>query len=173
MNKMFEITKLSSSLSSTFIDLAEIVWSVRRADPELFKQIWTTTPLGQRRTYALARIGRLLEEHDLDRKRLSRLGWSKTELIAGKMTAKNMNALLVLAESHNARDLRRVLRGEKALRPKLLVFELTPMQYDAVTKTLLAHGAKRKPGGLVNKERALYQAVASLELLQYLAKNKT
>lgn len=172
MTNIENIIILSSRFGETFIDIAEIVWEIKQADPEQFKLLWRTTPLGRRRTYALARIGRLLQDYDLDRTRVARLGWSKVEMIAAKLTPKSMNALLVLAEGHNARDLRRVLRGEKALRPKLLVFELTAVQYDVVTRTLIAFGAKKRSGGLVDKEPALHKALAALELLQYLNKNK-
>lgn len=172
MNNVIKIAELSFSLSETFIDLAEIIWDLKQADPEQFKTIWTTTPLGQRRAYALARIGRLLQDYDLDRKRLAGIGWAKVEMVAAKLTPKTMNALLVLAESHNVRDLRRVLRGEKALKPKLLIFELTPTQYDAITRTLIDFGAKKRSGGLVEKEKALHTALATLELLQYLDKHR-
>lgn len=172
MNNIEKIVNMSSRLHDTFIDIAEIVWEIKQADFEQFKLVWKTTPLRQRRTYALARIRRLLEDYDLDRTRLARLGWSKAEMLAPKLTPKNLNAMLVLAESHNARDLRRVLRGEKALRPKHLVFELRPDQYDAITRTLVTFGAKWRSGGLVGKEQALHAALANLELLTYLSRNK-
>lgn len=169
MSDIKNISELSVRLSETFIDIAAIVWGIKQDDPEQFKRIWVESPLGKRHTFALAAIGRMMQEFDLDRGRLAKVGWTKAEMIASRLKPETMESLLSSAERLNARELRRLLRGETAVKPKILVFELTPSQYDAVLKTLLHHGAKKGPGGLKNKEQALHMACSSLNLKNRLA----
>jgi len=106
MNNIEQISELSARLSETFIDIAAIVWSIKQDEPEQFKRIWVDSPLGKRHTFALAAIGRMMQEFDLDRGRLARVGWTKAEMIASRLKPETMEALLSSAERLNARQLR-------------------------------------------------------------------
>ena len=91
---------------------------------------------------------------------MRKIGWTKLQLIGKHVTPENLDDLLTLAESTNSKELERQMRGEKPLgNAHCVVMYFSPKQYAEFEEALLKNGAKQSGRGMVDKEKALINAL--------------
>lgn len=96
---------------------------------------------------------------------------SKLQLIGKRIDDSNIEDLLELAEANNAKELERLLRGEKPFgNAHCVLMYFNPKQYAELEAALLKNGGSRSGRGIVGKEKALInalrKAVPGLEKVQ-------
>lgn len=174
MDLISMIETMASSSNESFLDMAELMWELKRTDPDAFRTAWMALPMSKRKTYALAKIGEIFDEYEHSRERLTRIGWTKLEMVAARIThPKTAPMFLSLAEKFTARDLRRILNGKAALgKASILQLALLPEDYEIVVAMLVRHGATKDASGLTGKEEALVRAAVALDAYEKQDKNK-
>lgn len=157
------IETMASSSNESFLDIAELMWELKQTDPDAFRTAWMALPMSERKTYALAKIGEIFDEYEHSRERLTRIGWTKLEMIAEHVTPKTIPMFLSLAERFTTRDLRRILHGKPALgKVNILQLALKEADYKVVVGMLVRYGAIQSTSGLTGKEEALVKAALAL-----------
>jgi hypothetical protein len=150
------IRQLASQQESKFLDLGgELAKLHEMVSGAKFKAIASREGVGSRKAYYLINIVERLRPHMRYRARLQRLGWTKCQLIANRLSDEEFTDLLKFAEEHTAQDLkaygrRRSTRAQH--RCVLLYFTLE--QYRQYESALLKCGASRRGRGLTRKEEA-------------------
>jgi hypothetical protein len=173
---IMQINDLSLTFGRTFLEIGKLLRTIKEEDPETFKAIPDTTPIGRRKSFALVRIDKVFGKLGVPDERLVAIGWAKLNIIAPFVTPKTCELLLSLAEHHRFLDLERVLRGEKPiLGARVVMLEFSPADYEVFAETLQAFGAVPCGKGLVGEEQAILAAFAHLKpkLGGPYAKNKT
>lgn len=111
----------------------------------------------------MAEVNRAFSEFDIDEIRLSRIGWTKLQLIAKHINHENGKELLTIAEMSLAHDVALMMRGEKPVKgTRVITLYLKARQYKIFSQVILAHGGSKSGSGLVNKETALIAALSKL-----------
>lgn len=167
------IETMASSSNESFLDIAELIWELKRTDPDAFRTAWMVLPMSKRKTYALAKVGEIFDEFEHSRERLTAIGWTKLEMIAEHVTPKTIPMFLSLAERFTARDLRRILHGKPALgKANILQLALSDDEYEIVAGMLVRHGASQGASGLTGKEQSLVKAAIVLAEFEKANENK-
>ena len=157
------IETMASSSNESFLDIAELMWELKRTDPDAFRTAWMVLPMSKRKTYALAKVGEIFDEFEHSRERLTAIGLTKLEMISEHVTPKTIPMFLSLAERFTARDLRRIINGKPAIgKANILQLALSDDDYEIVADMLKRHGATQGAAGLSNKEQALVDAAIAL-----------
>lgn len=157
------IETMASSSNESFLDIAELMWELKRTDPDAFRTAWMALPMSKRKTYALAKVGEIFDEFEHSRERLTSIGWTKLEMIAEHVTPKTIPMFLSLAERFTARDLRRILQGKPTLgKANILQLALKDEDYEIVVEMLMRYGATLGASGLTGKEEALVRVAIAL-----------
>ena len=162
---------LSSDVEDKFLELARSLRQLLDRNPDLFQQVVQKGSLGRRKAYYLVEVSRTFEPLPVPRSRLRKIGWTKLQLIGKHLDASNIDDLLGLAEANNAKELERLLRGEKPLgNAHCVLMYFSPRQYAEFESALLKNGATQSGRGIVGKEKALInalrKAVPGLEKVQ-------
>ena len=100
---------------------------------------------------------------NVDEKRLSRIGWTKVQIIAKHIDQDNCEELLTIAENSSAHDVALLMRGGEASQRHASGHSLPegpPIQN--LLSGDLAHGGSKSGNGLANKEFALVAALSKL-----------
>jgi hypothetical protein len=122
--------------------------------------------IGRRKAYYLVEVSRIFDPLTVPRARLRKIGWTKLQLIGKHVTPNNLDALLHLAEECNAKELERLMRGEKPLgNARCVLMYFSPKQYDELEDALVQHGGVRRGRGVENKEEAMISIVRRLNKL--------
>jgi len=151
---------LSKDVDDNFLELGKALRQVQDRDPELFHKIVAKTNLGRRKAYYVVEVSRIFDPLPIPRPRLRQIGWTKLQLIGKRLKPDNMEDLLTLAEQVNAKELERRLRGEKPMgNAHCVLMYLTSKQYAELEAALLKNGATRSGRGIVDKEKALINAL--------------
>jgi len=152
---------LAASLDENFIDLARSLRDMLETTPKEFHRFVMKSGLGKRKCYYLVNIDKAFRKTGVARERLRHLGWTKAKVLTPYITKENAQQLLVMAETHTALDLERILKaGKKDVpRKKAVVFHCDDKEFNILQKALLRNGAKEAPRGLVRKEEALLKIV--------------
>ncbi len=160
---LFDVLHMIDEAEDRFLDLAALLRQLKAEQPAGFLAVAAPPKLSLRRAYYLVGIDEAFGGMPHLRPRLIDIGWSKLAQIAKHVTQENVEALLQLAESHTAHELRLLLKGvavKPGSRPVLLY--LDPDQFGLFAKVLSQHGAKATKKGMVDKEAALVCALAKL-----------
>ena len=151
---------LAKNIDDTFLDLGKQLAMLHDRDRRLFSKLVTKSGLGSRKAYYLVEIHRAFYGLGVSRTRLKKIGWTKLQVIAKKVTKHNVDELLDLCESHTARQLAVLLRGEKPItNAHCVLMYFTPKQYAELEDALKEHGAKKAGRGLLDKEDALIRLI--------------
>ena len=118
--------RLAARFDDGFIELGRLLKRLQERDHELFKQVCEETRLDRRKAYYLIQIARQVEGFPIPRERLARIGWTRMQLVADRLTRENWPQMLELAEQHTAHGLKAVLAGKRAERA--LCRALSPAQ---------------------------------------------
>ena len=125
-----------------------------------FSRSWPRDHLGRRKAYYLVEVSRIFDPLPVPRSRLRKIGWTKLQLIGKHVNPENLDDLLTLAESTNSKELERQMRGEQPLgNAHCVVMYFSPKQYAEFEEALLKNGAKQSGRGMVDKEKALINAL--------------
>jgi hypothetical protein len=152
-----------ASLAQTpreFLALGDDLRRLRDAYTDKFVAIAEECGIKRRTAFYLAEVAERAAAFPKRRAQISRIGWTKAQIVLPAMTKENADELLAYAEAHTARELRawiRPGRAKKATRCVLLYF--TEREYDQVSAALIKSGAKRRGRGLAGMEGALLEIV--------------
>src|SRR4051812_9526625 len=158
---------LAANPDTNFLQLGRYLVDLRGMSPGHFQNFIKQSGLNRRRVYYLAKIAEQLGELEkrgthLDPSQLRRIGWTKLQVIASRLTPSDAAKQLQIAEQHTARELMVRMRGEKpAPKEHAILLRFTPEQYQMFEEAILQNGGTRKPKGrgLLNKEEALIKAL--------------
>ena len=157
---------LSGDVEDNFLELGKSLRQLLDRDPNLFQEIVAKTNLGRRKAYYLVEVSRIFDPLQVPRSRLRKIGWTKLQLIGKHVTQDNLEELLQLAESVNAKELERHMRGEKPLgNAHSVLMYFSPKQYQELADALVKYGGVRSGRGIQNKEEALLRLVRRLKKL--------
>jgi len=152
---------LCQRFDDKFVELAALLRRLKESDPSAFKNFITQAGLGRRRSYYLVAVAEAFGDIAMaQQERLNRIGWTKLQILARKVTSKNREKLLRLAEAHTVEDLKARMQGQEPLegrRTVLLYF--SAKQYERFAKAIAKNGAIRSGDGYANKEEALIRAL--------------
>jgi hypothetical protein len=157
---------LSKDVEDNFLELGKSLRRLQDHDPELFQKIVAKTNLGRRKAYYLVEVSRTFDPLTVPRAPLRKIGWTKLQLIGKHVTPNNLDALLQLAEESNAKELERLMRGEKPLgNAHCVLMYFSPKQYAQLEDAMVKHGGVRSGRGIQNKEEAMLSMVRRLNKL--------
>jgi len=153
---------LSKNVDDAFLELGRTLRQLQDREPQRFQDIVAKSDLGRRKAYYLVDVSRVFDPLQVSRARLRKVGWTKLAMIAKQVTQDNIDELLDLAEQNNAKELERMMRGEKPLgNSHCVLMYFSPKQYEEVEEALVHHGARKaeRGRGLVEKEKALLKMI--------------
>jgi hypothetical protein len=154
-----EITEL---IGQGFVKAARLLRLAYDQHPDLFDQVLKLGGIKRRKALYLVEIDRKLGGLSLDKQRLDRIGWTKTQIIAGHIDAQNATELLNLAERNAAHELKLMMEGGHGSKKRCAILYLEKSDYAVFEDVLIAHGAIRSGRGLSDKEEALMLALSKL-----------
>ncbi len=154
---------LAEHPDANFLQLGRQLVELRGRSSDLFSDFIKQSGLGRRKAYYLVTIAEQLGEVEksgtrLDDDQLRRIGWTKLQVIAPRLTSSNVAKQLQMAEQHTIRELTIRMRGERpAPKEHAILLRFTPEQYQVFEEAILQNGGQRKPTGrgLLNKEEAI------------------
>jgi hypothetical protein len=150
-------------IGDDFITIARRLREILEEKPDLFPQVANSLSLGIRKAYHLAEIDRRFHKLGVNRERLRRVGWTKLAILAPHVTTGNVDALLDIAESNTAHEIKRWLRDQPVYdEERCMNLYFSAEQYALIEKVLVEHGAIRSGRGLVGKEEALVAALGKI-----------
>lgn len=155
---------LIARFNDEFLELAALLHKLQETEPDDFKALISIPQLGRRKGYYLVEIHRAFGDYKDLSARLHKIGWTKLQIIASHVTPDNLEALLTLADTHTAKNLEAVMRGDQPIisgRSVLLLF--TQEQFAVFSKAILDHGAIANGLGFINKELALISALNEIK----------
>ncbi len=158
--QFYQALHLVSQIDEKFIELGSHLRYLQENEPEEFRALLSQPQLGRRKGYYLVEIDRAFAGSAAPEKRLSKIGWTRLQIIARHVTPDNCEKLLQLAETHTAKNLEKIMRGEEPVlggRTVLLFF--TGEQFAAFSQAILKHGAVANGDGFIGKEAALIAAL--------------
>ena len=145
------------------IELAIALGSLRDDSQGGLKRFAEKSGMSARKVYYLAEVGEKLKQVRIQKARLERIGWTKLQIIAKKITRENANELFTLAESHTCHQLKAHMQGgESETKTHCVLMYFSPEQYEEFEKAILSHGGERSGRGLIKKEEAILNIIASL-----------
>jgi hypothetical protein len=125
-----------------------------------FKNIIRDGALSRRTAYYLPKVGQIIRTARLSTSRAQRIGWTKLQIIGGKMNGKNAARLLKLAEENNAQLLKRLVRENSPhQKPHCVLLYFSTEQYHQFKRAVLQHGGSSAGRGLVGKEEAILRII--------------
>jgi len=153
--------QLIDRLDDEFLQLALLLGQIKAKDPDAFRDLITERGLGRRKAYYLLAIEKAFGDiAHTQRERLSRIGWTKLQIVAASVTPQNREKLLRLAEKHTAEDLKTLTRGDQPIAGrKAVLLYFSPEQYKTFAKAIVKHGAIKSGDGFTKKEEAVIRAV--------------
>jgi hypothetical protein len=155
---------LIARFNDEFIELAALLHKLQETEPDDFKTLVSIPQLGRRKGYYLVEIHRAFGDYKDVSPRLNKIGWTKLQIIASHVTPDNLEALLTLAETHTAKNLEAIMRGDQPIiggRSVLLLF--TQEQFAVFSEAILEHGATANGQGFIQKETALVSALNKIK----------
>ena len=158
--EFYQALLLVSQIDEKFIELGSHLRNLQENEPEEFQALLSQPQLGRRKGYYLVEIDRAFAGLGVSEKRLSKIGWTRLQIIARHVTSDNCEKLLQLAETYTAKNLEKIMRGEEPIlggRTVLLFF--TGEQFAAYSQAILTHGAIANGEGFIGKEAALIAAL--------------
>jgi hypothetical protein len=157
VNKKIKNSKIGMTIiGDDFIIIGQRLREILEEKPGLFPQIAQSLGLGLRKAYHLAEIGRRFHKLGINRERLRRIGWTKLAVLAPQVNEGNVKALLDIAESNTAHEIKRWLKNRPVYdEERCLLLYFSAEQYGLIEKVLIKHGAIQSGCGLVGKEEAL------------------
>ena len=153
----------ATTLRVDFIDAARLLAQLQEDDPETFHTVAKSLGIGRRKAYYLVGVAKALEGVPVSKERLTRIGWTKLQLLGPYLTASNSKTLIAQAEAHTVRQLRALLQKEGLpAQTHCVLFYLSNTQFDLLATVLEAFGAKRQGKTIRGKETALVAAMSKL-----------
>lgn len=121
--------------------------------------------IARRKAYYLVEIDKTFGDLSVDRERLNRIGWTKLQILAGRVDRRNVGRLLGEAEKLSAYELGKLVNEEPASSTKshVVLLRLTDDEYAVFRNTVRAFGAEESSTGLSGKEAALIAALRELK----------
>ncbi len=151
---------LALNVEDNFLEAGKALRQLLDRDPAMFQKIIGKDPHKRRRAYYLVEVSRVFDALPIPRSRLRKIGWTKLQLIGKHIDADNLEEMLTLAENSNAKELERILRGEKPLgNARCVLMYFSPKQYDELEAALVENGGTKSGRGVLNKEAALINVV--------------
>lgn len=164
MNKVSKLYKRAESLSEAFdenfLKLGDALRELRDVNPYEFKRCVKTSGLSSRKAHYLVAISTAFRGLNVSESRLKKIGWTKLSLLAGHINTANCAKLLKNAETHSAKALGAILKGEEpSANAHSMLLYFSPEAYKTVVDALVTHGAVMSPRGLLNREEALLNLI--------------
>jgi hypothetical protein len=129
-------------------------------DPAEFRSIIDKGEMKRRRAYYLLRVGQLLKTGTFTKSDAERIGWTKVQIIADKITGKNVAKLVRLALDNSAQELKRIMReDDQKPAPHCVLMYFSPQQYVQFKRAMILHGATSTGRGLARKEEAIMRLI--------------
>jgi hypothetical protein len=117
-------------IGDDFLQAARYFRKVQDETPEKFSSIAKYCGVGRRTAYYWAALDRVFDGLGVDEMRLSRIGWSKLQIIAKHIDQENCEELLTIAEASSAHDVALLMRGEKPVKgTRVVTLYLKARQY--------------------------------------------
>lgn len=143
------------------IELAQCLAEIQAEQP--LTDFIRRSGISRRKAYFLAEIGRKLTDVDATVDRLTKIGWTKLQIVLRHVGGMPSSELLEFAETHTAHELKRMLpESPSASKSKCVILYFNPGQYAAFRKAILDHGGKSSGRGLIGKEEAVVAMIAGL-----------
>lgn len=154
---------LASRPDASHVDLALALAFVRGQGRGKLKRFAEKSGMILRKVYYLAEVGGKLKQVRGRKAQLERIGWTKLQIIAKDLNRENADELFALAESHTCHQLKGLMPGGDAeAKTHCVLMYFSPEQYEKFVKAILNHGGERRRRGLVKKEVAILNIIASL-----------
>lgn len=158
---------LSSTVDENFLELARTLRELQDTDLDEFKRAIANSGLGQRKAYYLVTIDRVFSKIPVPKARLKKIGWTKLNVLAKHINKKNYAELLKHAESHTAKDLERIIKGEEPMENSRAVLAyFSADDYAELEQAMVLFNGQRAGRGIVNKEEAI------MNMVRYVLANK-
>jgi hypothetical protein len=142
------------------IELARVLHRMQQCEPEQFKEFYENSRIKRRTAFYLAEVGKCLEPLGLPSSRLEAIGWSKIQVIAKHLTARNAEKLLKLAEKNTTHGLAALMRKDDPMPDaRCVLLRLSPQHYRKFEEAVLQNGGTKVGRGLRDKERALMKII--------------
>ncbi len=161
IEKLFaDAVGLATAFDENFIELAKVLRELQDEDTEEFNRAVEKSGVGSRKAYYLTGIDRAFSKIPVPKARLKKIGWTKLMNLAPHISKENYAVLLKQAETHTAKELEAILRGEEvAEKKKAILMYLSPADAELFEEVLMGFGARRSGRGMPNREEALMNAV--------------
>lgn len=155
---------LASDPESNFLELGGALRNLLDRDPQSFKELIGASGLAARKAYYFVNISRAFDGLPVPKSRLRSLGWIKLQMLAGHIDADNADALLKMAETNTAAELRKLLKGERpAERTHHVSFCFSDGDFKMVADALAKFGGVVGRSGIKNKEEALVALIKAAQ----------
>ena len=158
--------KSTGPAAGSFMEIARELRQIQEQSPDEFVRAAKRLGVEKRKAYYLVEIDRNLEGLKIDHGRLARIGWTKLQIIAGRLNSRTAESQLSQAERHTAHELARLIEREaedSEPREHAVLLYLTKSEYDVFRAVVTAHGATISGNGLSGKEQALIAALKKLK----------
>ena len=148
---MRKALQLAKSPRIEFLDLAHSIRAIRDLKEGHLQTFLETSGMKPRKAYYLAEISELVDQLNLPKKRLERIGWTKLPVLAKHLkllgsdgaTNDEVKRCLALAERTSAQALPDALRDQKGdVRTRTVLMYLTNEQYTIFKEVIEANGAR-------------------------------
>jgi hypothetical protein len=153
--------EMAGNIEDNFLELGKTLRQLQdKGGGELFQKFIVKTQIKRRKAYYLVEVSRIFDPLPISRNRLRKIGWTKLQLIGAKTTKDNVQEMLEMAENNTAQQLQAVMRGDKPVaNSHCVLMYFSPKQYEELEEALLANGGTRSGRGIVDKEKALINAL--------------
>lgn len=153
--------RLDADSKGSVVDLALALASARDEERGALQK-FAKKPGKLRKAYYLAEVGGKLKQIPVRKARLKKIGWTKLQIIAKYLSRENAEELFALAERHTSYQLKALMRGaEPQIKTHCVLLYYTPEQYAKFEEAILSHGGERSGRGLIGKEAAIMNLIAS------------
>src|SRR5688572_14639298 len=132
---------LSAQPQDQTLELARCLADLHARDSRHLKAFLERSGIKRRKAYYLVNIGQQLAGIRGPKGRLKKIGWTKLQVIAGKITKENANDWQELAEENSTRELKRLVHGEEPEpTTHCVLMYFTPEQYREFEEAVLSFG---------------------------------
>jgi hypothetical protein len=154
------VARASSGPENVSFAQASDLAALHKRERAEFNDLIDKGHLKLRTAYYLRRVGELLKTGAITPTDAERIGWTKVQIIADKITGKNAAKLLRLALDNSAQELKRIMReDDQKPAPHCVLMYFSPQQYVQFKRAMILHGATSTGRGLARKEEAIMRLI--------------
>lgn len=155
-----KVVSLSRHPDTHFIEIGKYLEILGAINPSMLRETIAGAGLKQRKAYYLIETADRLKPFMRYQTRVEKIGWTKCQIIAAKMTRANARKLIEMAEANTVQELKLLIQeDEKRPKAHCVLLYLAPNDYDLFSQAMLHHGATKSARGLRDKEKALMRLI--------------